>query len=115
MTSETYDPFGDYEALEPLSLLDKVSQQDEYLREEYGPDILISRSSINSNIIRVFKPGGVANPKPYQIAEGEFKIVTFVDRWGMVVHEVTFLESSKFIEPVKKETKSFWDKFCFWR
>jgi hypothetical protein len=71
-----------------LSLLTNISQQDEFLREEFGPDIFITRSSLNANLIRIHKPGGARHLKPHQIAEGEFQIVTFVDVCGMIVHGI---------------------------
>jgi FMN-dependent NADH-azoreductase len=99
-----------------LSLLDSISEQDEYLRKEFGPSILLSRSALNNNVIRVFKRAGIGSERPTQIAEGEFRVITFIDRFGMMVHEVSFIESSDFLEKNKEKTrKSFWSKLCFWR
>jgi len=95
-----------------LSLLDSNVDQDDYLRNEYGPDIFVSRSKINMNLIKVFRPGGVHHSKPKQIAEGEFRMITYLDQFGRIVHEVDFLESTKFLESKKR---SWWSKLCFWR
>jgi hypothetical protein len=99
-----------------LSLFDNINEQNAYLKEEYGPDIIIARSTITPTIVKIFKPSGIGQPKPYQIAEGEFKVVTFQNRLGMIVHEVTFLESGEFLaaSESKAENRSFWDKFKFW-
>tara|TARA_R110000824_G_scaffold38165_12_gene116911 strand:- start:443 stop:763 length:321 start_codon:yes stop_codon:yes gene_type:complete len=97
-----------------LSLLTSPKEQDDYLKDEYGPDVLINRSKLTMNLIRIYRPGSdTLRDKPQQIAEGKFRMVTFIDMYGRVVHEVSFLESSEFLE--KNKSKSWWSKLCFWR
>jgi len=111
---ETFIDFSeeDTQPIEMPLLLESFSRQETYLKNEYGPDIIIARSNITPDIVKVFKPSGLASSKPYQVAEGEFRIVTFVKN-GVTLHEATFIESAKFME--KRFKKSFWSKICFWR
>jgi len=102
----------DTQIIEIPRLIESISKQEHYLKAEFGPDIIVARSNITPDIVKVFKPGGLASSKPYQIAEGEFRVVTFVKN-GVTLHEATFIESTSFLK--KRFKRSFWSRLCFWR